>query len=60
VLRARAAVIAALAGGAATPDEAAVIAGVLDAKRKALETVELEQRLAALDAAVTGDRTLRR
>ena len=60
VLGAQAAVIAAMAGGVVSPDEAAVIAGVLEAKRKALETVELERRLAALEAAAAGDGTPRR
>ena len=60
VLTAQAAVIAAMAGGEVTPDEAAVIAGVLEAKRKALETVELEQRLGALEAAAATDGMPRR
>jgi hypothetical protein len=45
------AVLEATAEGALTPDEAATIAGVLEAKRKAIETVEIEARLAALEAA---------
>jgi hypothetical protein len=38
-----------MAIGEVTPDEAATIAGVLDAKRKALETVDLEQRIGRLE-----------
>jgi hypothetical protein len=32
-----------------TPDEAATIAGVLEAKRKAIETADLEARLVRLE-----------
>ena len=35
--------------GDLAPDEAAVVAGLREAKRKAIETVELERRLAALE-----------
>jgi hypothetical protein len=38
-----------MASGELAPDEAAVIAGVLEAKRKAIETGDLERRLAALE-----------
>jgi hypothetical protein len=38
------------AGGDITPDEAAVIAGVLEVRRKALETEELEKRLSELES----------
>ena len=38
------------ADGELTPDEAQVIAGIFDAKRKALETVEIETRLTLLEA----------
>ena len=37
------------ASGALTPDEANALAGVLEAKRKAIETVELEGRVVALE-----------
>ena len=40
--------------GELTPDEAATIAGVLEAKRKAIETVDIEVRLAALEKATEG------
>jgi hypothetical protein len=49
VLKAQAATIEATANGEITPDEAATIAGVLDAKRKAIETVHLEERVAKLE-----------
>ena len=32
-----------------TPDEASTVAGVLDQNRRALETVEIEERIAALE-----------
>ncbi len=49
VLKAQAVMIRAMAAGEVTPDEAATIAGVLDAKRKALETADLEQRISRLE-----------
>jgi hypothetical protein len=49
VLKAQSVAIQAMAAGDITPDEAATIAGVLDAKRRAIETVELEKRIAALE-----------
>ena len=49
VLRAQAVTIRAMAAGEITPDEAATIAGILDAKRKAIETVQLEERVAKLE-----------
>jgi len=49
VLKAQAATIRAMAAGKITPDEAATIAGILDAKRKAIETVNLEERVAKLE-----------
>jgi Family of unknown function (DUF5681) len=44
------AVAKAMTSGEITPDEAATVAGVLEVKRRALETVELERRLTALEA----------
>ena len=41
----------AMSDGEISPDEAATVAGILESKRRAIETVELEQRLAALEAA---------
>jgi hypothetical protein len=49
VVAALAATLTAMAEGDLTPSEAATVAGVLEAKRKAIETVELEQRVAALE-----------
>ena len=49
LLPAFAAVVSAMGAGELAPDEAAVIAGVLEAKRKAIETGDLEKRLAALE-----------
>jgi hypothetical protein len=49
LLRAQAAVIEAMASGQITPDEASTIGGVLEAKRRAIETVEIEKRLTALE-----------
>ncbi len=39
----------ATAAGVLTPDEAATIAGLLETKRKTLETIEIERRLTALE-----------
>jgi hypothetical protein len=36
-----------------TPDEAALVGGLLDAKRKALETVAIEERLTKLEGKST-------
>jgi hypothetical protein len=52
VLKAQAATIGAMAKGHITPDEAATIAGVLEAKRKAIETADIEQRLIAVEDSV--------
>jgi hypothetical protein len=45
------AVLSAVADGALTPSEAAGVAALLEVHRKALETLELEKRIAALEAA---------
>jgi hypothetical protein len=39
-----------MADGDITPDEASAVASVIETKRKAIETQELEQRVAALEA----------
>ncbi|MGE3366915.1 MAG: DUF5681 domain-containing protein [Rhizobiaceae bacterium] len=44
-----AAVIAAVADGSITPDQGATLAGILDVRRKAVETLELERRIDALE-----------
>lgn len=49
VCQAQAAIISAVAAGHLSPEEAAVIAGLLDASRKAIELSGLEQRLAQLE-----------
>ena len=49
-----AAVAAAMARGELTPEEARAVAGVLEAQRKAIETAELEARVAALEQCVPG------
>jgi hypothetical protein len=54
VLKAQGVAIRAMADGEITPDEAATIASVLDAKRRAIETVELEKRIAALEGKAEG------
>jgi hypothetical protein len=43
------AVLAAVGRGELTPDEGGMIAGLLETKRKAIETVDLEGRVAALE-----------
>ena len=48
LVAAQAAVIAAMAKGEITPDEAAAIAGVLEAQRRAIETHDHERRIEAL------------
>src|SRR5262249_24824281 len=49
VLAAHSAVTAAMGEGELTPDEAQVIANVLEQKRRAIETLEIEKRVAALE-----------
>jgi hypothetical protein len=51
VVAAISAVLEATAEGDVTPDEAALIATLLETKRKALETVSIEERIAKLEAA---------
>ena len=46
-----AAVVAAVSSGELSAEEAAAITGVLDANRKAIEAVDLERRIATLEAA---------
>ncbi len=49
ITAAHAVVIEAMARGDITPDEASSVAGVLDARRKSLETTEIENRIEALE-----------
>lgn len=51
VAQAQAAVLQAVTTGELTPGEGATLAGLVEARRKALETEELERRIAALEAA---------
>jgi hypothetical protein len=46
---AHAAVIQAVASGDISPDEGTALAGMLDARRKSIETLELEARIVALE-----------
>jgi Family of unknown function (DUF5681) len=48
-------ILAATAEGALTPDEAATVAGILETKRRALETLAIETRLAALEQTLPGN-----
>jgi hypothetical protein len=43
------AVAGAVATGELSPEEGAAVAGILEAQRRAVETVEMEGRLAALE-----------
>jgi hypothetical protein len=49
ISKAQGTVIGAMAIGDITPEEASVIAGVLEAKRRSIETCELEARMTALE-----------
>jgi hypothetical protein len=51
ISKAQGTVIGAMAIGDITPEEASVIAGVLEAKRRSIETCELEARMVALEMA---------
>ncbi len=54
VLKALTATLAAMAAGELAPDEAATVAGVIEVKRRAVETVDLERRIAAIEEARAG------
>jgi hypothetical protein len=49
VMIAQSAIVQQVAAGEITPSEATSVAGLLDLKRRAIESVELEARLAALE-----------
>ena len=49
VADAQAAIVDAVAGGELTPDEGTAIAGILEARRKAIETLDHEGRIATLE-----------
>ena len=55
VTEAMSAVVASMASGALTPDEATAVANVIEVKRKAIETQELENRVIALERAAERD-----
>lgn len=48
------AIVAAVAGGDLTPEEGQAVAAVLEAQRRAIETADIETRLAALEARTDG------
>jgi hypothetical protein len=50
VSEAQQAILEAVGGGEILPGEGTALASILEARRKALETVELEQRISALEA----------
>lgn len=50
VSEAQQAILEAVGGGEILPGEGTALAGILEVRRKALETVELEQRISALEA----------
>jgi hypothetical protein len=43
------AILRAVAGGELSPDEAASVAGLIETRRRTIETLELEQRIATLE-----------
>ena len=51
VAQAQAAILQAVAAGDILPGEAATLAGIVEARRKAVETQELEARISALEVA---------
>lgn len=55
VAAAQAAVVQAVACGDLTPDEGTALAGILEARRKALETKDMENLVAAIEAAQKGN-----
>ena len=57
VLAALARITEATAAGEVTPDEAQALAGLVEGQRKAIETVELESRLTALEQRLEGSNT---
>jgi hypothetical protein len=51
IVRALGTIADAVAGGEITPDEGQAVAGVLEIKRRAIETDDLERRIAAIEQA---------
>lgn len=54
IATAQSAILQAVAAGEITPSEGTTLAGIVEARRKALETDELAQRLAELEARMEG------
>lgn len=52
ILTAQASVLGAVSDGTLTPDEGNTVSGMLETKRRALETVEIEERLSRLEEGV--------
>ena len=50
IARASAGILEATARGELTPDEAAALAGIIEAHRRAIELTEVEERIAPLEA----------
>jgi hypothetical protein len=55
IAQAQGAILQAVAAGDLLPGEAATLAGVVEARRRALETMELEQRITALEDLAEGE-----
>ena len=55
IAQAQDAILQAVAAGDLLPGEAATLAGIVEGRRKALETEELERRIAALEVQHEGD-----
>ncbi len=53
LVKALSGILQAVSVGDLTPDEASTVATVLDAKRRAIETVDIEARLAAIEKAAS-------
>ena len=54
ILAAHDAVLAAVATGEVTPEEAQIICGLIDTRRRAIDTYELERRMSALEHKLEG------
>jgi hypothetical protein len=54
VAAAMAALVHAMASGDVTPDEASTISSVLEIRRRAIETLEIDERLKKLEEAKNG------
>ena len=54
ILAAHDAVLAAVATGEVTPEEAQIICGLIDTRRRAIDTYELDRRMSALEHKVEG------